>query len=144
MLTNNNVVVLINLQTVEKLGNADVNFVFEACIPPDVTKPTEMSDRESREKYIIDKYVHKKFNKRSFYPLTPVQKLQGKPETPLVVRSELAAKLPPGFATCPSKARPRTPECLPTCHIGSNVFAKQVPYGQYLLNIHFILIPNYL
>jgi len=118
-------------ETVEKLGNADVNFVLEAMISPNVEKPTEMSDRESREKFIIDKYVHKKFTKRPFYPLSPVQKLKGMPENPLSHSSELAAKLPPGFATCPMEARPRTPENTPTRHIGSNVFAKQVPYGQY-------------
>jgi len=125
-------------EMVEKIGNADINYVFEAVIPPTVEKPTEMSDRESREKWIIDKYVHKKFVKKSLTrPATP--KTKTPVTSPLVLKqvlsmsdgfTDLAAKLPPGFAISAAEPRPRTPEGKPTSHIGSNIFAKKMPYGQ--------------
>lgn len=123
-------------EAVEKIGNADINFVLEATIPPSREKPTELSDRESREKWIIDKYVHKKFVKKSLSrpatPATPVKK-----NTPVLTPvldsdgfTDLASKLPPGFAVNAAEPRPRTPDSLiPTSHIGSNIFAKKMPYG---------------
>lgn len=53
------------------------------------------------------------------------------PRISLQPMPDLATKLPPGFARTQgvSFARPRTPDYLPTSHIGSNVFAKKTPYG---------------
>jgi hypothetical protein len=119
-------------EMVEKISNADVNYELEAAIPHNTEKPTEASDRESREKWIIDKYVHKKFVKKSFSrPATPV--VHKTPiQSPVLSRSDgftdLAAKLPPGFARA-EEPRPRTADLKPTSHIGSNIFAKKMPYG---------------
>lgn len=108
-------------EAVEKISNADVNFVFEALIPADTQKPLPSSDRESREKWIIDKYVHKKFIKKPPPVLSPVLRIRQ--------ASDLAKKLPPGFAVSAAEIRPRTADCTPTSHIGSNIFEKKVPYG---------------
>jgi len=107
-------------ESVEKISNADLNFVFEAVIPTDIHKPLPSSDRESREKWIIAKYVHKKFIRKPPPVLSPVLRFRQ--------ASDLAKKLPPGFAIS-SLGRPRTPECTPTSHIGSNIFEKKMPYG---------------
>jgi hypothetical protein len=120
-------------EMVEKISNADVNYELEAAIPHHSEKPTEASDRESREKWIIDKYVHKKFAKKTFSrPATPVI-LKTPIQSPVLSRSDgftdLAAKLPPGFARAEDTLRPRTAEMKPTSHIGSNIFAKKMPYG---------------
>jgi len=127
-------------ETVEKIGN-DVNYELEGMVPPNVEKPTELADRESREKWIIDKYVHKKFVKKPFSrPATPANQktpVQSPKLGPTVLFSQpydsgftdLAAKLPPGFAVSAAEPRPRTPEGKPTSHIGSNIFAKKMPYG---------------
>lgn len=109
-------------ETVEKIGNADVNFVFEGAVPAGVEKPHSTADRESREKWIIDKYVHKKFVKKS---MGPVVRSPG--QSPRAASLNLACRLPPGFALC-SESRPRTPHLTPTSHIGSDIFAKQMPY----------------
>jgi len=113
-------------ETVEKLGNADVNYVFEASIPITRQKPDSSSDRESREKWIIDKYVHKKFVKKAMaLPLSPVPT----PEPVADQGSDIAARLPPSFCLSPEVSRPRNADRMPTSHIGSNIFAKQMPYG---------------
>jgi len=113
-------------EMVEKLGNADVNYVFEFNIPCTRQKPDSSSDRESREKWIIDKYVHKKFVKKTMArPATPI--LMAQPATGPA--SDLAAKLPPSFALSPEVSRPRNADLMPTSHIGSNIFAKKMPYG---------------
>lgn len=121
---------------IENISNFDVNTDLEAIKPVGRDKPTADSDRESRERWILDKYVHRKFVKRSAAsrPATPIQspipsvKFEGeekmRPTTPV----DLALKLPPGFSAGET-IRPRTPECTPTSHIGSNVFAKKMPYG---------------
>lgn len=116
------------------ISNESVNKKLEVNLPFDRKKPVATSDRESREMWIFDKYVHKKFVKKEFSaPNSPIRERQ----TPdLAVRSpplsprnvsfapqELAERLPPGFdknAGLRSK---------PTSHIGSNVFAKKMPYG---------------
>jgi len=119
-------------EMVEKIGNADVNYVLEAMIPYTHQKPSEVSDRESREKWIIDKYVHKKFVKKPFgsRPPTPARTPV---QSPVLSRSDgftnLASKLPPGFTADSEGLRPRTPDFTPTSHIGSNIFAKKMPYG---------------
>jgi len=142
-------------EMVEKIGNADVNFVLEAMVS-NIEKPTEASDRETREKWIIDKYIHKKFVKKPSHStrpaatptsplaaagkrtpvLSPVRtpKSSRNPVRNTVLSSsdgftDLVSKLPPGFADA-AQLRPRTPDSLmPTSHIGSNIFAKKVPYG---------------
>jgi len=123
-------------ETVEKIGNADVNYELEGMTPPTAQKPTEFSDRESREKWIIDKYVHKKFVKKSLTrPAAPAHRTPV--QSPVLKQvlsmsdgfTDLAAKLPPGFAVSAREPRPRTPEGKPTSHIGSNIFAKKMPYG---------------
>jgi len=90
------------IEMVEKLDNADVNSVFEFHIPQDHQKPTILSDRESREKYITDKYVNKVFMKKQSPKSPPL---------PAIIVSEICERL------------------KPTSHIGSNVFAKKMPYG---------------
>jgi hypothetical protein len=106
------------------VGNFAVNTVLEAVLPKGREKPSPCSDRESRERWILDKYVHKKFLKPISRPPTPVPSPIPTLELPL----NLASKLPPGFAAS-AAARPRTADCTPTSHIGSNVFAKKMPYG---------------
>jgi len=116
----------------DTIDNAAVNAELEAAIPFNRKKPTPTSDRESREKWILDKYVHKKFTKKdiSSRPATPVA--PSTPElafclSPTLGPRDLSLKLPPGFSTSTSM-RPRTPDCTPTSHIGSDVFAKKTPY----------------
>lgn len=119
-------------ESVEKIGNAGVNFMFEAVIPYNVHKPDASSDREAREKWIIDKYIHKKYEKKVLKPVPALPEHVFPVPLPSFAVTEapgfLAVKLPPGFAG-PQELRPRTPDCTPTSHIGSDVFAKKVPYG---------------
>eukprot|EP00026_Physarum_polycephalum_P007177 Phypoly_transcript_07234.p1 GENE.Phypoly_transcript_07234~~Phypoly_transcript_07234.p1 ORF type:complete len:423 (+),score=46.50 Phypoly_transcript_07234:170-1438(+) len=149
----------------DSISNFDVNQELEAHPPFDRKKPTPTSDRESRERWILDKYVHRKFAKKELQtqptpvvePATP-DRTCNSPVSPRTVKfdpalsprtvtfdpalsprttpfsprdrgvspREIALRLPPGFA---ENGRPRTPDCLPTTHIGSNVFAKKTPYG---------------
>lgn len=153
---------------VSEIGNLSSNSELEASIPVGRVKPNSTSDRETRESWILDKYVHKKFAKKEFTrPTSPVMVIT--PASPQMVRTlelpgddgnndqqekedneeelddklpkspvaklrkaDLAKQLPPCFARNQAGvtfARPRTPDCLPTSHIGSNVFAKKTPYG---------------
>jgi len=126
------------------ISNFEVNNELEVNLPVDRKKPSPSSDRESRERWILDKYVHKKFVK-GFSPASPVvepatpdltcrspigspRSVSFSPRDPTMSPRDLALRLPPGFAESAAK-RPRTPDCLPTTHIGSNVFAKKTPYG---------------
>lgn len=109
------------VELMEKIGNADINRELEALIPPGREKPNAHSDRESREKWIIDKYVHRKFVKK-------VPRSSAKVNFLHTAQGHLAASLPPGFETSPMQSRPRTPDFTPTSHIGSNVFARKTPY----------------
>jgi len=134
---------------VNELSNFDVNKELEVNMPTDRKKPTPASDRESRERWILDKYVHKKFIKKDLSltapfvepatpditcnsppPMSPTspKSVTFSPRDPTLSPRDLALRLPPGFADIAAK-RPRTPDCLPTTHIGSNVFAKKTPYG---------------
>jgi hypothetical protein len=134
-----------NTEAVEKIGNADVNSVFEETVPVTAKKPDPSADRESREKWIIDKYVHKKFVKRLPRPAPPSPSLSSSTSSISSSRSHrshfrepsanLADKLPPGFSVSSAEPRPRTPELIPTSHIGSNVFAKRMPYSPGLRTI---------
>jgi hypothetical protein len=141
----------------EELSNSAVNNELEVNIPSSRQKPTPTSDRESRERWILDKYVHKKFVKKEFYssasptPLTPnltcsptssprsvtfspcqptvsPRTVTFSPRDPTMSPRELAMHLPPGFSESEA-VRPRTADLCPTTHIGSNVFAKKTPYG---------------
>lgn len=151
----------------ESISNLEVNKELEINLPIDRKKPTETSDRESRERWILDKYVHKKFAKKeiaspiviaitpditcsppaqrtvSFSPHNATRSphnasrsphnMTRSPRDPTLSPRDLALRLPPGFAAS-ADARPRTPDCLPTTHIGSNVFAKKTPYGHVACN----------
>jgi len=118
----------------DKIGNSEVNIKMEAVMPDARKKPTPASDRESRERWILDKYVHKSFMKKEFsrpsspefVPATPDVTCSPVPSIPS--ECDLALKLPPGFSAS-ACIRPRTPDCTPTSHIGSNVFAKKTPYN---------------
>jgi len=141
-------------QKMDGIGNAEVNAELEAKISLERVKPTSGSDRETREKWILDKYVHKKFTRKTpgSHPASPVlitpsspilgqsprspsmaaQRLDAiiSPPQRFIFGNDFTSKLPPGFETCgDSFARPRTPALTPTSHIGSNVFAKKTPYG---------------
>jgi hypothetical protein len=137
----------------DPLDNHTVNCKLEANIPRSRVKPNANSDRETRESWIIDKYVHKRFAKKDLSrPSSPVIQLtvtssqqsqldeltsqlpDSRPSSPVASLQpipDLANKLPPGFVRTQGVtfARPRTPDYLPTSHIGSNVFAKKTPYG---------------
>lgn len=135
----------------DALDNHTVNCKLEANIPRSRVKPNANSDRETRESWILDKYVHKKFAKKDLSrPSSPVIQLaattqqsqmeelaqspDSRPASPVATLQptpDLAARLPPGFARTHGVTfvRPRTPDYLPTSHIGSNVFAKKTPYG---------------
>jgi len=145
---------------INSIGNSEVNSQLEVNIPVGRAKPNASSNRETRESWIIDKYVHKKFSKKELIrPSSPLQ-LPSSPQmssqlseltsqlsdmsspvmsrmspmtSPVMSRPmpDLADKLPPCFARSQGAeySRPRTPDHLPTSHIGSNVFAKKTPYG---------------
>jgi hypothetical protein len=128
------------MENLDKINNCAVNTELEKFIPPSRQKPTDASDRESREKWILDKYVHKRFSKP-----TPIRSAGTAPESTMRSsprshstsatpsnRDPLTTKLPPGFAVSFAD-RPRTPEFTPTSHIGSNVFAKKTPYTTTML-----------
>jgi len=51
-------------EVIEKLGNADVNSVYEARLTA-FSKPGVGADREEREKYIYNKYVCKLYRRKS-------------------------------------------------------------------------------
>jgi len=116
----------------DAIGNSEVNQKLEAVMPSDRKKPTPASDRESREKWILDKYVHKSFMKKAFSRPSSPEFVPATPDLtcspPPSVSFDLATKLPPGFSIS-ACIRPRTPDCTPTSHIGSNVFAKKTPYN---------------
>jgi len=48
----------------EKIGNRDINSIFEANILPEHKKPDANSDRETREAFIYNKYVCKMYRKK--------------------------------------------------------------------------------
>lgn len=157
------------------LGNHEVNTLYEASVPKHCVKPDTNSDRETREHWIMDKYIHKRFTKKTLHtarrPSTPNLSLAPSPlshsttlsgshsnlptvSSPLSNATSTAAGAPslsltlsPKESLSPSPhlahdftsklppslqggiVRPRTPDCLPTSHIGSNVFNKKMPYG---------------
>lgn len=139
----------------DSIGNAQVNAALESNIPIIRVKPNASSDRETRENWIIDKYVQKKFAKKEpARPSSPILLVTPSSPTmtaPLPVTEEemmsrgsslqvpdMGSKLPPGFARTQGNtvySRPRTPDSLPTSHIGSNVFAKKTPYGVNSVNL---------
>lgn len=51
-------------ETTEKIGNADINNIYEASKPNFHEKPHAASEREARERYIYNKYVCKMYVKR--------------------------------------------------------------------------------
>jgi len=120
------------------ISNEVVNKELEKTTPIDRKKPTPVSDRESREMWILDKYVHRKFaqkevtapNSPAIAPRSPILACSppASPRSVSFAPRELAQSLPPGFDKS-AGIRPRTPDCTPTSHIGSNVFAKKMPYG---------------
>lgn len=115
---------------IETIGNLAVNMELEACIPKDRFKPNAASDRETREKWIVDKYVHKRFSKKPLLSPIPSVTISAAPEdsSPVPSLSSISPHLAQGLSPV-FNGRPRTPDCLPTSHIGSNVFAKKTPYG---------------
>jgi hypothetical protein len=126
---------------------------LETILPEARDKPSAAADRETRERWILDKYVHKKFAKKEMRSITPTITLtlslptpHHSPQFALSPREailpprdatlpprNLAIRLPPGFSEF-SAVRPRTPDCIPTSHIGSNVFAKKTPYNSSVAN----------
>lgn len=110
---------------VETISNYEANKELEVTIPKERSKPNATSDRETRENYIVDKYVHKLF----------IRKLPSRPSTPTVTSPSLPtpsiSSISPHLAQEISVklARPRTPDCMPTSHIGSDVFKKKTPYA---------------
>jgi len=59
-------------EMVEKVGNADVNNMYEANILPGHRKPHAFSSREDREKYIYNKYVDKLYRRKATAPRSSV------------------------------------------------------------------------
>eukprot|EP01110_Echinostelium_bisporum_P011778 TRINITY_DN5829_c0_g1_i2.p1 TRINITY_DN5829_c0_g1~~TRINITY_DN5829_c0_g1_i2.p1 ORF type:complete len:456 (-),score=106.74 TRINITY_DN5829_c0_g1_i2:128-1495(-) len=106
-------------EMIEKLGNSDVNSFFERHVPFPREKPNSETNREAREKYIIDKYVNKQFVKKT----DAATAAAGATE-------EAAAAVSSGFTPTASR-RLTSSEGItkPTLHIGSNVFASKTPYG---------------
>lgn len=89
-----------NTEMATKIGNADINSYYEAAIPFGSKKPNADSDRETREKWIHDKYINKIFARKR--------------------ARKVAEKSVKKLSYSPS---PR-----PAIHIGSNVFSHQIAY----------------
>lgn len=56
------------VQYFEEWGNARANAYYEANLPPNVKKPTEADSVRVCEKYIRDKYEHKRFIAKTIPP----------------------------------------------------------------------------
>jgi len=101
-------------EMIEKIGNADVNTIFEANISGDHKKPNVASEREVRERYIYNKYVCKLYRKKSSAVLpiinTPHKKRPSNVHMP---------SINPTHKRNGSK---------PPIHIGSDVFSPQLTH----------------
>lgn len=100
-------------EMIEKLGNSDVNSTFERHIPFPREKPTTNSNRETREEFIVDKYINKLFGKStvdSDVNQAPCADLFFTPSVSRRLHSSEGAQ-------------------KPTSHIGSNVLSIKTPYG---------------
>jgi len=105
-------------EVIEKIGNADVNTIFEANIFTDHKKPSAAAEREEREKYIYNKYVCKLYKRKSS-EVHPILNNQNKQKSS-------------NFQMLP--ANERNPMCKkngaykPAIHIGSDVFSPQLSH----------------
>ncbi len=63
MYRNNNLTSLLNRQiiAVSRRGNQEVNEEYEYYVPVEYEKPSPNESRDDRQRYIIAKYVDKKF-----------------------------------------------------------------------------------
>jgi len=93
-------------EVVEKIGNADVNSIYEVNLTVGHKKPHAESEREEREKYIYNKYVYKTYRRKS----RVVHSTQ-KHITAVQINDKLVHK--------------RNPSQKPPIHIGSNMFSPQ-------------------
>lgn len=97
-------------EVTEKLGNADVNTIFEARLGSN-NKPAANADREEREKYIYNKYVCKLYRRKSaiIQPIINTQQQHRK-------KSSCVLVMPQNLNT-PTQKR---------IHIGSDVFSPEL------------------
>lgn len=101
-------------EAIEKIGNADVNSVFEANLTPGHEKPSATSDRGLRERYIYNKYVCKLYRQKS--SMTPIINTQSKKKVSSVC-------ILPTNERYPTHKRNGSHKAI---HIGSDVFAPQI------------------
>jgi len=94
-------------EVIEKLGNADVNGVFEGKLSGNL-KPDAHADRDAREKYIYNKYVCKLYRKASGI-IQPIINTQHRKKSVLLM---------PHNGTPPQKR----------IHIGSDVFSPELTH----------------
>jgi len=102
-------------EAIEKIGNADVNSVFEANLSPGHEKPSAASDREMRERYIYNKYVCKLYKQKSAV-VGPIINTQSKKKISNVY-------ILPTNERYPTHKRNGSHKAI---HIGSDVFAPQI------------------
>lgn len=100
----------------EKIGNADVNSIYEANIIAGHKKPQADSEREDRERFIYNKYVCKLYKRKSVV-VHPILNTQSRKKNSCV------QLLPPNEKFQTHK---RNPSQKPPIHIGSNVFSPQL------------------
>jgi len=103
-------------EVTEKIGNADINTIYEANIIPGHKKPHADSDREDREKFIYNKYVCKLYKRKSSV-VRPILNTQTKKKNSSVQLLPPNEKLP---------THKRNPSQKPPIHIGSNMFSPQL------------------
>lgn len=110
----------------EKISNADVNSTYEAVKPSIYEKPNALSDRETRERFIYNKYVSKMYMRRSSFARTA-----NMPNSSSSTNSTAAQKRPRGSIAYPMVVPPppihkRSDSIKPPIHIGSDLFSPQL------------------
>lgn len=106
----------------EKIGNADVNSIYEARRPSAYEKPTADSDREARERYIYNKYVSKIYARSSLVRANTSNLTSSTNST----ASPKRTRGPVMYLTPPPPIHKKNDSIKPPIHIGSDLFSPQL------------------
>jgi len=106
-------------EVIEKIGNADVNTIYEANIfQHHHEKPSAASEREVRERYIYNKYVCKLYKGKPSV-VCPIINTQNK-------KKKSSVQILPTNERYPTHNRNGSQK--PPIHIGSDVFSPQISH----------------
>jgi len=122
-------------EMIEKIGNADVNNIWEANLLPGHSKPHAFSSREEREKFIYNKYVSKLYKRKAFSrtatkgaaantgQIASVRNSNNPLASSDTVLMRKRAAQNAAFANNNAPNHKRNLSQKPTIHIGSDLFA---------------------